>query len=162
MERLYTGFTPGDTHFVANHFMVGMDGWIYANTGSGPDAVSVTHPEVKAKLSSGIFRFKPDGSAIEQVGSKGGNAFGMDITSDGELYFGQATSGSPVQHVVLPEWILSKGKVGNAGSVESVIAGRKVVRGDMPDRVPYMQIDVVGGYSSATASTVSSSIASSR
>jgi glucose/arabinose dehydrogenase len=38
VERLYTGFTPGDTHFVANHFMVGMDGWIYANTGSGPDA----------------------------------------------------------------------------------------------------------------------------
>lgn len=154
VERLYTGFTPGDTHFVANHFMSGMDGWIYANTGSGADAVSVSHPEVKAKLSSGIFRFKPDGSAIEQVGSKGGNAFGMDITSDGELYFGQATSGNPVQHVVLPEWILGKAKVGDAGSVESVIAQRKIARTDMPDRVPYMQIDVVGGYSAACASTV--------
>ena len=154
VDRLYTGFTPGDTHFVANHFMVAPDGWIYANTGSSADAVSVVNPSVKAKVSSGIFRFKPDGSAIEQVGSKGGNAFGMDITSDGELFFGQATSGSPVQHVVLPEWVLARGKVGNTGSVESVIAGRKVARTDMPSRVPYMQIDVVGGYSSACASTV--------
>ena len=37
VERLYTGFTPGDTHFVANHFIVAPDGWIYANTGSGPE-----------------------------------------------------------------------------------------------------------------------------
>jgi len=54
----------------------------------------------------------------------------------------------------LPEWILAKGKVGSAGSVESVIKGRKVVREDMPSRVPYMQIDQVGGYSAATACTV--------
>ena len=154
VERLYTGFAPGDTHFVSNHFIAAPDGWIYANTGSGADAVSIVNPAVKAKVSSGVFRFKPDGSAIEQVGSKGGNAFGLDVTSDGEVYFGQATSGNPVQHVVLPEWVLTKGKIGKAGSAESVIAGRKVVRPDMPTRVPYMQIDVVGGYSSACASTV--------
>jgi putative membrane-bound dehydrogenase-like protein len=154
LERLYTGFTPGDTHFVANHFIVAPDGWIYADTGSGPNVSSVAHPEVKAQLSSGMFRFKPDGSAIEQVSSKGGNSFGGEVTSSGELFFGQATSGNPVQHVVLPEWILNKGKAGNAVSAESVIKGRKVVRPDMPDRAPFMQIDVVGGYSSACASTV--------
>ena len=30
---LYGGFTPGDTHFVANHFIVAPDGWIYASHG---------------------------------------------------------------------------------------------------------------------------------
>jgi putative membrane-bound dehydrogenase-like protein len=154
LERLYTGFTPGDTHFVANHFIVAPDGWIYADTGSGPSVTSVSHPEIKAQLSSGMFRFKPDGSAIEQVSSKGVNSFGGEVMSNGELLFGQATSGNPVQHVVLPEWILNKGKAGNAVSAESVIKGRKVVRPDMPDRAPFMQIDVVGGYSSACASTV--------
>lgn len=154
VERLFTGFKPGDTHFVANHFIAAPDGWIYANTGSSADAESVSQPGVKTKVTPGIFRFRPDGSAIEQVGSKGGNGFGMDITSDGELFFGMATSGNPVQHVVVPEWVLAKGKVGKAGSAESVIAGRKVVRPDMPTRVPYMQIDVVGGYSAACASTV--------
>jgi len=154
LERLYTGFTPADTHFVANHFIVAPDGWIYADTGSGPKVESVAHPEVKAQLSSGMFRFKPDGSAIEQVSSKGGNSFGGEVMSNGELLFGQATSGNPVQHVVLPEWILNKGKAGNAVSAESVIKGRKVVRPDMPDRAPFMQIDVVGGYSSACSTTV--------
>ncbi|MES2706750.1 MAG: PVC-type heme-binding CxxCH protein [Verrucomicrobiota bacterium] len=154
VERLFTGFTPGDTHFVANHFMAGMDGWIYANTGSGAQAVSIPHPEVKGTVSPGVFRFRPDGGAIQQAGSKGGNAFGLDITSDGELFAGQATSGNPVQHVVLPEWILGKGKVGGAGSVESVLNQRKVIRSDMPVRVPYMQIDLVGSYSSACAATV--------
>ncbi|HEX2746895.1 MAG TPA: PVC-type heme-binding CxxCH protein, partial [Verrucomicrobiales bacterium] len=153
-ERLFTGFTPGDTHFVANHFMVSPDGWIYANTGSGADAVSVVNPAVRGKVSPGIFRFKPDGSAIGQVGSKGGNAFGMDITSDLELFCGQATSGSPVQHMVIPESVLARGKVGNTGSVESVIRNRKVIRADMPQRAPFMQIDLVGSYSSACASTV--------
>ena len=153
-ERLFTGFTPGDTHFVANHFMAAPDGWIYANTGSGADAVSVARPGVKGKVVAGVFRFKPDGSAIEQVASRGGNAFGLDITSDMEVYFGQATSGNPVQHVVLPEPVLGPGKVGNTGSAESVIRGRKVIRADMPSRAPFMQIDAVGGYSSACASTV--------
>jgi putative membrane-bound dehydrogenase-like protein len=155
VDRLYTGFTPRDTHFVANHFIAAPDGWIYANTGSGPAVESVSHPAVKAQLSAGMFRFKPDGSAIEQVSSKGGNGFGAEVTSDGELFFNQATSGNPVQHVVLPEWILRKGtsrdlKTGAA----SVIEQRKVVRNDMPERGPFMQIDVVGGYSSSCASTV--------
>jgi len=154
VERLYTGFTPGDTHFVANHMIVAPDGWIYTDTGSGPDVRSVAHPEIKAHLSSGMFRFKPDGSAIEQVSSKGGNSFGGEVTSNGELFFGQATSGNPVQHVVLPEWILNKGKAGKAVSAESVINQRKVIRPDMPERAPFMQIDVGGGYSSACASTV--------
>ncbi len=155
VERLYTGFTPRDTHFVANHFIAAPDGWIYANTGSGPAVESVSNPAVKAQLSSGMFRFKPDGSAIEQVSSKGGNGFGAEVTSDGELFFNQATSGNPVQHVVLPEWILRKGTSRDlkAGAA-SVIEQRKVVRSDMPDRGPFMQIDVVGGYSSSCASTV--------
>ncbi len=153
-ERLFTGFTPGDTHFVANHFQVAPDGWIYADTGSGPEVTSVTHPTLKARLSSGMFRFKPDGSAIEQVSSKGGNSFGGEFTSDGEVFFNQATSGNPVQHVVLSEKVLAKGKVGNATSAESVIKGRQVIREDMPDRAPLMQIDQVGRYSSACASSV--------
>jgi putative membrane-bound dehydrogenase-like protein len=155
VERLYTGFAPGDTHFVANHFIAAPDGWIYANSGSGANAQSVAHPEVTGKTSSGVFRFKPDGTAIEQVSSKGGNAFGLDISDDGEIFWGQATSGQPLQHVVLPESILAKAKVGSAGSAESVIKGRKVMRSDLPTRAPFMQIDQVGGYSSACASTLS-------
>ena len=154
VERLYTGFQPGDTHFVANHLTVAPDGWIYASRGGGADVRKPDSPQIMARISSGMFRFKPDGSAIEQVSSKGGNGFGMDLTSDGELFFGQATSGNPVQHVALPEQTLALGKVGTAGGAESVIKGRKVARAHLPDRIPLMQIDVVGGYSAACASLI--------
>ncbi len=154
VERLYTGFTPGDTHFVANHLIPAPDGWIYASMGGDADVRSLATNPKMIRVTSGVFRFKPDGSAIEQFSSKGGNGFGLDITSDGEVFFGQATSGNPVQHVVLPEATLARGKLGTTGGAESVIAGRKVVRETMPDRAPLMQIDTVGGYSAACASLI--------
>ena len=154
VEPLYTGFKPGDTHFVGNHLIVAADGWIYADMGGGADVKKPGAGEEMARISSGMFRFKPDGSAIEQVSSKGGNGFGAEVTSDGELFFGQATSGNPIQHVALPEKTLALGKVGTEGGAQSVIKGRKVVREHLPDRVPLMQIDVVGGYSAACSSLI--------
>ncbi|WP_038172155.1 PVC-type heme-binding CxxCH protein [Verrucomicrobium sp. BvORR106] len=154
VERIFTGFTPGDSHFVANHFIQGMDGWIYANMGGDANVKSPDGNHSFGKVISGVFRFKPDGSAIEQVSSKGGNGFGLDITSDGEIFFNQATSGNPIQHVVVPETVLAKGRIGNLLGAESVIKQRKVVRREMPDRAALMQIDVVGGYSAACSSLI--------
>ncbi len=151
---LFGGFKPGDTHFVANHFIVAPDGWIYASNGGGAAATRGTTTEVMARITSGTFRFKPDGSAIEQVASQGGNSFGNEVTSDMELFHGKATNGNPIQHVVLPETILAKAPGTNAKAFASVNPGRPVVRADMPDRAPLMQIDQVGRYSSACGSAV--------
>ena len=105
---LYGGLRTGDTHFVPNHFIVAPDGWIYASDGGGGDATNGQTGVVMAHISSGTFRFKPDGSAIEQVASQGGNSFGNEVTSDMELFHGKATNGNPIQHVVLPEYILAR------------------------------------------------------
>jgi putative membrane-bound dehydrogenase-like protein len=151
---LYGGFTPGDTHFVANHFIVAPDGWIYASNGTGGTATHAKSGEPMARLSSGTFRFKPDGSAIEQVASQGGNSFGNEVTSDMELYHGKATNGNPIQHVVLPEQILAKAPGTPAKAFNSVNRGRPVARADLPDRAPLMQIDQVGHYSAGCAAAV--------
>jgi len=153
-EVLFGGFTPGDTHFVANHFIVAPDGWIYASNGGGGTATHAKTGEAMARLSPGTFRFKPDGSAIEQVASQGGNSFGNEVTSDMELYHGKATNGNPIQHVVLPEQILAKAPGTPAKAFNSVNRGRPVVRADMPDRAPLMQIDQVGHYSAGCAAAV--------
>ncbi len=154
VQRLFTGFTPGDTHFVANHLILAPDGWVYVSMGGGADVRKPEGGEVIARISSGMFRFKPDGSAIEQVSSKGGNGFGADVTSDGELFFNQATSGNPIQHVALPESVLARGKVGSQGGAQNVIEQRVVARNPLPSRIPLMQIDLVGKYSAACASLV--------
>jgi putative membrane-bound dehydrogenase-like protein len=154
VERILTGFTPGDSHFVANHLIAAPDGWIYLSMGGQEDIRTPDKKTLLGRASSGIFRVKPDGSALEQVSSKGGNGFGAHITSDFEMFFGQATSGNPLQHVVVPEWTLAAGRLKNLSGAYSVINGRKVIRRELPTRAPLMQIDVVGGYSAACAALV--------
>lgn len=154
VEPLFNGFTPGDTHFVANHFISAPDGWIYASNGSGCEPTDPKGVKKFPKLSPGVFRFKPDGSAIEQVASQGGNTWGCEVTSDMEIYHGKATSGDPIQHVVLPEWVLEKAPGMDVHSMKAVNPGRQVQRRDLPDRAPIMQIDQVGRYTAACSVNV--------
>jgi putative membrane-bound dehydrogenase-like protein len=151
---LFGGFTPGDTHFVANHFILAPDGWIYASHGGGGEATFPNDPAKKVRISSGTFRFKPDGSAIEQIASQGGNSFGNEVTSTMELFHGKATNGNPIQHVVVPESVLAKAPGTTAKAFSSVNPRREVARKDLPDRAPLMQIDQVGHYSAACAAMV--------
>jgi putative membrane-bound dehydrogenase-like protein len=153
-QILYGGFTPGDTHFVANHFILAPDGWVYASNGGGGEVFPVSQPDRKVRLSSGTFRFKPDGSAIEQIASQGGNSFGNEVTSDMELFHGKATNGNPIQHVVLSESILAKAPGTPAKAFNAVNPRRPVLRKDLPDRAPLLQIDQVGYYTAACSVAV--------
>ena len=153
-QILYGGFTPGDTHFVANHFVMAPDGWVYASNGGGGEVFPASEPDRKVRLSSGTFRFKPDGSAIEQIASQGGNSFGNEVTSDMELFHGKATNGNPIQHVVLSESILAKAPGTPAKAFNSVNPRRPVLRKDLPDRAPLLQIDQVGYYTAACSVAV--------
>lgn len=151
--EILEGFTPQDTHFVTNHLIQAPDGWVYASTGSGTVARDpVTHREL-ARVSPGVFRFRPDGSAVEQIASQGGNAFGAEVTSDLEVFHSKATSGNPVQHAVLPEAVLARAG-GDAKAFHAVNPGRRVVRTDMPTRAPFVQVDVVGGFTAACSTVV--------
>jgi uncharacterized protein len=145
---------PFPNHFVINHMVQSPDGWIYASTGTSMTLTKPGGKEALNRLSPGLFRFKADGSAIQQVASVGGNSFGMDLTSDLELYLGMATSENPIQHVVLPEWILAKAAGSPARSTHSVNPKRRVARHDLPDRPALMQIGGVGYFSSACSSLI--------
>ena len=153
-QILYGGFTPGDTHFVANHFVMAPDGWVYASNGGGGEVFPASQPDRKVRLSSGTFRFKPDGTAIEQIASQGGNSFGNEVTSDMELFHGKATNGNPIQHVVLSESILAKAPGTPAKAFNSVNPRRPVLRKDLPERAPLLQIDQVGYYTAACSVAV--------
>jgi uncharacterized protein len=151
---LYGGFTPGDTHFVANHFILAPDGWIYASNGGGGEVFPAAQPDRKVRLSSGTFRFKPDGSAIEQIASQGGNSFGNEVTGKMEFFHGKATTGNPIQHAVIPESVLAKAPGGSAHALYPINPRRPVLRADLPDRAPLLQIDQVGYYTAACSVAV--------
>jgi len=152
---LYTGMGDFDTHAVISNLRWGMDGWVYATLG-----YSAGHPKSPdgtrdfGIVTSGVVRFKPDGSAFEQVSSKGGNTWGLDFAADGELFFTQATSGDHLNHVVVPENILARGKVGSTASFKPMQDHTKSFPTMTHKKQAYVQIDVVGGFTAAAGSTI--------
>jgi putative membrane-bound dehydrogenase-like protein len=156
VEKLYTGLGIGDTHAVINNLRWGMDGWIYATHGYSSSAHVYNGDKSKdyGAIGSGVVRFKPDGSMIEQVSSKGGNTWGMEIASDGELFYTQPTSGDLLNHIVMTEGELSRGKVGNTTSYKPVIRGQKSFPLITYNQQAYVQIDLVGYFTAAAGCAI--------
>ena len=88
-EILYGPFDFVDTHGDQNSFRLGPDGWVYACHGFRNDSKVKLKGEGEVVLtmqSGNTYRFKPDGSAIEQVTWGQVNPFGMCFDSLGNQF----------------------------------------------------------------------------
>ena len=154
VETLYSGFGFGDTHAVISNLRWGMDGWVYGTQGySGGDSRHVTNAAGKdfGHIGNGLFRFKPDGSAIEMVSNYGSNTWGCDFDSEGELFFTMA-NGAHLRHVVVPERVFAGGRMGEVESWADCPDHEQVVPLLTHSDPAYAQIDFVGGFTAASGS----------
>ncbi len=156
VEKLYTGLGNGDTHAVINNPRWGYDGWIYATHGYSGSGHVFNGDKSKdfGGIGSGVVRFKPDGSAIEQYSSKGGNTWGLDFGPDNELFYTQPTSGDLVMHVVLSENQLARGRVGNTTSFKPMVRVAKTFPLISYTQQAYVQIDLVGSFTAAAGCAI--------
>jgi putative membrane-bound dehydrogenase-like protein len=155
VETLYSRLGKGDTHAVINNPRWGWDGWIYATHGySASGNVLNAKGETQGNIGSGVVRFRPDGSKIEQYSSKGGNTWGLTVTGDNRILWTQPTSGTLLNHTVLPEYALARGKIGNTTSHKNVIGSQKSFPAIAYDRLPYVQIDRVGDFTAAAGCVI--------
>ncbi|MDP7105965.1 MAG: ThuA domain-containing protein, partial [Roseibacillus sp.] len=147
-RRLYTNLGARDTHAVINNLRWGRDGWIYATHGysSSRNVTSGNGQRSFGPIGSGVVRFKPDGSAFEQFASLGGNTWGLDTTLDGEVFYTQPTSGNPLIHVVLPEYILAQGKLPGLRGTKGLLPGAPLNPAMHLKQLAYVQVDQVGRY----------------
>ncbi len=155
-ETLFTGFGFGDTHAVVSNLRWGMDGWIYATQGySGGASRHVTNAKGQdfGHIGNGLFRFKPDGSAIEMVSNYGSNTWGLDFDDAGELFFTMA-NGAHLRHVVVPERVLADARLGGVESWTDVPDHDRVFPLVVRTEAPYAQIDFVGGFTAASGCTI--------
>ncbi|HEY1171468.1 MAG TPA: PVC-type heme-binding CxxCH protein [Verrucomicrobiae bacterium] len=156
VETLYTGLGTRDTHAVLNNIRWGFDGWIYGTHGYSASQ-KVTNGDGSKNfgtIGSGVIRFKPDGSAIEQYSSKGGNTWGLQVAWDNEVFYTQPTSGDLLMNVVLPEANLSKGRMPGVNSF-SVVRKTHATHPAIPyDQLPYVQIDFVGQFTAAAGCVI--------
>lgn len=111
-EILYGPFDIADTHGNQNAFRLMPDGWVYACHGFRNDSKVKLRGEgpVVMQLQSGnTYRFRPDGSAIEQVTWGQVNPFGMCFDRWGDAYTADCHS-KPITHLVRGGYYESFGK----------------------------------------------------
>ncbi len=155
VQTLYTGFGTGDTHAVINNFRWGMDGWIYSAIGySAGNPRSPDGSKDFGRVTAGIIRFRPDGSALEQVASGSCNTWGFDFAPDGEMFYTTATCGEHLLHIVMPEKVLARGNVGGLRASAVIPDHQKVFPAVHHTRPPYIQIDWVGMFTAAAGSCI--------
>ena len=84
---LYTGFGYKDTHGMTGEFTRGFDGWIYACHGfSNTSKVKGADGPAITMQSGNTYRFRPDGSRVEQCTHGQVNPFGLSFDPLGNLY----------------------------------------------------------------------------
>jgi putative heme-binding domain-containing protein len=85
-----------DTHGMTSAFRRGYDGWIYADHGFNNDSTLTASDGSSIKLNSGnTYRFRPDGSRVEQFTWGQVNPFGLMFDARGDLWSADCHS-SPV------------------------------------------------------------------
>lgn len=154
--KLYTNLGNRDTHAVINNMRWGLDGWVYATHGysSTDDVKTGDGSKGFGPIGSGVVRFKPDGSAFEQYASRGGNTWGLDITWDGQVFYTQPTTGNPLVHVVLPEYVLAKGKLPGVVGTNAILPGEETFPAMHWEQQAYVQIDQVGRYTAGAGCAI--------
>lgn len=155
IEVLFTGWGTFDTHAVTSNLRWGPDGWIYGSVGySSGDVSSGDGRKNFGRITAGLYRFRPDGSAIEQVAAGSCNTWGCEVAPDGEIFFSTATCGEPILHVVVPEKIISQAGVPGVRAAKPIIEENKVFPARHETRQPYVQIDWVGAFTAASGATI--------
>ncbi len=85
---LYTGFGRFDTHAVLNNFRYGLDNWIWATVGYSGGEVTVAG--TKHRILASVFRFRPDGSALEVLTPTQSNTWGLGFSETGQVFMSKA------------------------------------------------------------------------
>ena len=86
-EELLTGFGQDDTHGMVNSFTLMPDGWVYATHGFKNQSVVKDRAGHTITMSSGnTFRFRPDGSNLENFTFGQVNPFGLAVDPWFNLY----------------------------------------------------------------------------
>ncbi|MFP8952569.1 PVC-type heme-binding CxxCH protein [Natrialbaceae archaeon A-arb3/5] len=151
-ETIFTGFGTGDTHAGLNQLHYGVDNWVYGVVGyEGLD------PDIDEDVSlfQDLFRFKPDGSEIELVGSGASNMAGVKTNEEGLVFCSSATAGSDVTtYAAIPDSYYEYIN-GYSGFTTVDIRGENLSRTEDENRIlpvndRYRQVDQQDGFTAVT------------
>jgi len=109
-QRLFSSFGFRDTHGMASSFTRWLDGWVYACHGFNNDSEVKGDDGKAVKMNSGnTYRFRADGSHIEQFTHGQVNPFGLTMDPLGNLYSSDCHT-KPIYMLLRGAWYPSFGK----------------------------------------------------
>lgn len=111
-QALLPGWGVGDTHAMQSNLARGFDNWLYGSVGYSNFRGNVGGKDLQ--FGQGIFRFKPDGSALEFLYQFNNNTWGFGQNAAGDI-FGSTANGNPTFYGYLPAYILNPTQANGGG-----------------------------------------------
>jgi uncharacterized protein len=106
-KDLFQGWGTQDTHAGPSNLRYGFDNWIWGVVGYSGFNGTVGGKTIR--FGQGIYRFKPDGSALEFVRSSNNNTWGLGFTED-NLIIGSTANGNASMYMPIPKSLLRRGE----------------------------------------------------
>jgi uncharacterized protein len=103
-QTILPGWGTGDTHAMQSNLGRGFDNWLYGAVGYSNFRGKVGGEDIQ--FGQGVFRFKPDGSALQFLHQFNNNTWGFGLNADGDV-FGSTANGNPTFYGYLPAYILN-------------------------------------------------------
>ena len=103
-QVILPGWGIGDTHAMQSNLGRGFDNWLYGAVGYSNFRGEVGGKELQ--FGQGVFRFKPDGSALEFLYQFNNNTWGFGQNAYGDV-FGSTANNNPTFYGYLPATILN-------------------------------------------------------
>jgi putative membrane-bound dehydrogenase-like protein len=103
-EAILPGWGVGDSHAMQSYLSRGFDNWLYGAVGYSNFRGNVGGQDLQ--FGQGVFRFKPDGSALEFLHQFNNNTWGFGLNAHGDV-FGSTANGHPTFYGYLPAHILN-------------------------------------------------------
>ena len=142
-EVVITGWGKSDTHAGPSNLKYGFDNKIWGVLG-----YSGFNGEVGGKshaFGQGVYRFTPNASELEYLGSSSNNTWGLGFTEDFETFLSTANGQHSVYFSMANKFLKRPIFQGSANTVHGIDSHY-----DMPHLTPFLrQVDWFGGYTAA-------------
>lgn len=144
---LFTGWGTQDTHAGPSNLRYGFDGWIWGTVGYSGFRGTVGGKEIR--FGQGIYRFKPDGSALEFVRSSNNNTWGLGISED-NVIFGSTANGNASMYMPIPNRYYETVNGWSASRLETIADSQRFY----PITEKVRQVDYHGKYTAGAGSGI--------
>ncbi len=144
---LFTGWGKGDTHAGPSNLRWGQDGWIYGTVGYSGFRGRVGTKE--HRFGSGVFRFLPDGSELEFLGSSSNNTWGLGLSESGEIFYSTANN-DVFNHVAIKNRLFERVDGWHAQGTAFIADYREM----HPATEDVRQVDWHGRYTAAAGASI--------